>query len=74
LEIPSNKAPADPTYDYEKAYKKYYEDDEDDEDDEEDSYGDGNDSQVSGGSQGNYPLQSPHHTFPIPPAVVNMYV
>jgi len=69
LGIPSNIAAADPTYDYEKAYNKYYEDDE------EDFYGDGNDSEVArGSSQSNYPLQSPHHSFPIPPAVVNMYV
>jgi len=50
LEILSNKVPADPTYDYEKAYKKYYKDNKDDEDEEEDFYKDGNDSQVSGGS------------------------
>ena len=75
LEIPSNKVPADPIYNYKKAYKKYYKDDEDDEDKEKDFYRDGNDSQVSGGSsQGNYPLQSPHYTFSIPPAVVNMYI
>jgi len=44
LEIPSNKAPVDPIYNYEKAYKKYYEDNEDNEDDEEDFYRDGNNS------------------------------
>jgi hypothetical protein len=74
LEIPSNKAPVDPIYNYKKAYKKYYKDNKDNEDDEEDSYRDGNNSQVSRGSQGNYPLQSPHYTFSIPLAVVNIYV
>ena len=48
---------ADPTYDYKKAYNKYYEDDEDNKDDKEDFYKNGNDSEVSGGSsQNNYPL------------------
>ena len=75
LEILFNKMPADPIYDYKKAYKKYYKDDEDNKDKEEDFYKNGNNSQVSGGSsQSNYPLQSPHHTFPISSAVVNMYV
>ena len=69
MDIPSNKAPADPTYDYKKADYKYYEDDEDN---EEDFYGDGNDSQVSGGSnQGNYPSNYPT-TLPLSPAVPNM--
>ena len=45
LEIPSNKAPVDFIYNYEKAYKKYYKDNEDnDEDDKEDFYRDRNDS------------------------------
>ena len=72
MEILSNKAPADPAYDYEKAYDKYYEDDEDVKDDEEDFYGDGNDSQVAGGSsQGNYPNDHPT-TLPLSPAVPNI--
>ena len=50
MEIPSNKAPIDPIYNYKKAYNKYYENNKDDEDNEEDFYRDGNDSQVSGGS------------------------
>ena len=41
LEIPSNKAPIDSIYNYEKAYNKYYEDNKDD---EEDFYRDRNDS------------------------------
>ena len=44
MDIPSNKAPVDPIYDYKKANNKYYEDDEDNEDNEEDFYGDRNDS------------------------------
>ena len=44
LEIPFNKAPVDPIYNYKKACKKYYEDDEDNKDNKEDFYGDGNDS------------------------------
>ena len=50
LEILSNKAPADSTYNYKKAYKEYYKNDEDNEDNKEDFYRDGKDSQVSGGS------------------------
>jgi hypothetical protein len=46
LEIPSNKAPADPDYDYENDYDK------DDEDNDEDVYGDAYDR---GSSQSNYP-------------------
>jgi len=50
LEILSNKAPADPIYNYKKAYNKYYKNDKNDKDNKEDFYGDGNDSQVFGGS------------------------
>ena len=44
LEIPSNKAPIDPIYNYKKAYNKYYKDNKDNEDNEEDFYRDRNDS------------------------------
>ena len=44
LEIPSNKAPIDPTYNYKKAYNKYYKNNKDDKDNKEDFYRDGNNS------------------------------
>ena len=44
LEIPSNKAPIDPIYNYKKAYNKYYKNNKDNKDDEEDFYKDRNNS------------------------------
>jgi len=46
----SNIVAVDPIYNYKKAYNKYYKDDKDNKDNEEDFYGDGNDSEVAGGS------------------------
>jgi len=71
LEIPSNKIPADPTYDYKKAYNKYYKNDKNNKDNKEDFYRNGNDSQVTGGSsENNY---SNNHPTTLPSlAVPNM--
>ena len=44
MEIPSNKAPINPIYNYKKAYNKYYKNNEDNEDNKEDFYRDRNDS------------------------------
>ena len=44
LEIPSNKAPIDSIYNYQKAYKKYYKDNKNNKDNKEDFYRDRNNS------------------------------
>ena len=44
LKILSNKVSIDPTYNYKKAYNKYYKNNKDDKDNEKDFYRDGNNS------------------------------
>ena len=44
LEILSNRVPADPIYNYKKAYYKYYKDDKDNKNNKKDFYGDKNNS------------------------------